>query len=175
MHPRSTAWFPPSKVDYVKTYLRQDFHKEVRACLRSEFPRPDLPDKIVDTPEVDPTMVTYLKKYTKDPEKDIGYRRDEDGEVAQSPFYSVYDGSTGARVSRGKRLALVNRKAFEVHQWGRPRPSAATDVELTQWGTSRRLPRGRSPRGGRRRGGGGFPVMSRALELGSLAARVKPG
>ncbi|KAJ1190104.1 hypothetical protein NDU88_006843 [Pleurodeles waltl] len=37
VHPRSTAWFPPSEVsDYVKTHISQEFDKEVCARLRSE-------------------------------------------------------------------------------------------------------------------------------------------
>ncbi|KAJ1139288.1 hypothetical protein NDU88_005663 [Pleurodeles waltl] len=72
IHPRSTAWIPPPEVtDYVKDHIRQEFDKKVLARLRLECPRPDLPDKVTETPEVDPSMVTYLKKYTKDPKKEI--------------------------------------------------------------------------------------------------------
>ncbi|KAJ1110941.1 hypothetical protein NDU88_008287 [Pleurodeles waltl] len=57
--------------DYVKAHIRQDFDKEVCARLRSECPRPNLLEKVADTPKVDPTSVTYLKKYDKDLKKGL--------------------------------------------------------------------------------------------------------
>ncbi|KAJ1154677.1 hypothetical protein NDU88_007420 [Pleurodeles waltl] len=39
--------------------------------LRSESPRPDLEGKVSDTPEMDPTMVNFKKKYAKDPTKGL--------------------------------------------------------------------------------------------------------
>ncbi|XP_078520376.1 uncharacterized protein LOC144785225 [Lissotriton helveticus] len=74
IHPNSSSWLPsPAVAEYVQAHIRQPFEKGVRARLRSECPRPDLADSLADTPEVDPTMVTYLKKYAKDPKK--GYDR----------------------------------------------------------------------------------------------------
>ncbi|KAJ1211171.1 hypothetical protein NDU88_006532, partial [Pleurodeles waltl] len=33
--------------------------------------RPDLAGKVADTPKVDPTMITFMKKYARDPEKGL--------------------------------------------------------------------------------------------------------
>ncbi|XP_078515097.1 uncharacterized protein LOC144773902 [Lissotriton helveticus] len=72
IHPNSTAWLPsPAVAEYVQQHIRQSFDKEVRARLRSECSRPDLADNLADTPEVDPTMVTYLRKFAKDPKKGL--------------------------------------------------------------------------------------------------------
>ncbi|KAJ1208086.1 hypothetical protein NDU88_003476 [Pleurodeles waltl] len=72
MHPRSTEWVPCQEVaEYVQTRLRKGFEKEVRNTLCSECPRPALSGKVADTPELDPHMVTFLKKYAKDPKKGI--------------------------------------------------------------------------------------------------------
>ncbi|XP_078512122.1 uncharacterized protein LOC144771629 [Lissotriton helveticus] len=76
IHPNSTAWLPsPAVAEYVQQHIRQPFEKEVDARLRSECPRPDLGDILADTPEVDPTMVTYLRKFAKDPKKGLDRSR----------------------------------------------------------------------------------------------------
>ena len=71
VHPTSNLWLPPQEVaDYVETHIQQGFDKDVRARLRAECPRPDLTSKVTDTPEVDPTLISYLKtSSTKDPKK----------------------------------------------------------------------------------------------------------
>ncbi|KAJ1116568.1 hypothetical protein NDU88_004778 [Pleurodeles waltl] len=72
VHPRSSNWVPlPQIASYVQCHLCQGFDKDVRARLRSECPRPDLTGKVSDTPEVDLTMVTFLKKWSKDPKKGL--------------------------------------------------------------------------------------------------------
>ncbi|XP_078518076.1 uncharacterized protein LOC144782573 [Lissotriton helveticus] len=72
IHPNSKIWSPaPEVADYIQSHIRDSFDQEVRSRLRSECPRPDLEDKLADTPEVDPTILTYLKKFTKDPKKGI--------------------------------------------------------------------------------------------------------
>lgn len=72
IHANSTAWLPSQEVaDYVQSHLRRPYDKDVRARLRSECPRPDLTAKVADTSEVDPTMLTYLRKYSRDPKKGI--------------------------------------------------------------------------------------------------------
>ncbi|KAJ1197479.1 hypothetical protein NDU88_001337 [Pleurodeles waltl] len=72
VHPKSTNWVPLPKVtNYVQSHLRQGFDKEVRARLRSECPHPDLAGKVSDTLEVDLTMVTFIKKWAKDPKKGL--------------------------------------------------------------------------------------------------------
>ncbi|KAJ1175308.1 hypothetical protein NDU88_000596 [Pleurodeles waltl] len=70
VHPRSTNWVPlPEVANYVQSHLRQGIDKGVRERLRSECPRPDQAGKVSDTPEVDLTMVTFMKKWAKDPKK----------------------------------------------------------------------------------------------------------
>ncbi|KAJ1216074.1 hypothetical protein NDU88_003680 [Pleurodeles waltl] len=72
VHPRSSLWLPPPEVvDYVETHIRHGFDKDIRSRLRSECPRPDFPSKVTETPELDPTLVTFLKKSAKDPKKGI--------------------------------------------------------------------------------------------------------
>ncbi|XP_078514273.1 uncharacterized protein LOC144773243 [Lissotriton helveticus] len=72
VHPSSKSWLPaPEVAEYVQDHIRHSFDQEERSRLRSECPRPDLADKLADTPEVDPTILTYLRKFTKDPKKGI--------------------------------------------------------------------------------------------------------
>ncbi|KAJ1184458.1 hypothetical protein NDU88_001264 [Pleurodeles waltl] len=51
--------------------LHRSFDKEVRNRLRAECPRPELPEKVAETPEIDASMLTFLKKIAKDPKKGI--------------------------------------------------------------------------------------------------------
>lgn len=70
MHPRSSDWVPaPVVTAYLHDNLRRGFDKEVRNRLRSECPRPDIPDKVTETPDID--TITFLKKFAKDPKKGI--------------------------------------------------------------------------------------------------------
>ncbi|KAJ1155137.1 hypothetical protein NDU88_007872 [Pleurodeles waltl] len=72
IHPRASNWLPTPEVGkYVQSHTRKTFDKEVRAQLHVECPRPDLEEKIADTPEIDPTMVTFMKKYSRDPKKGL--------------------------------------------------------------------------------------------------------
>ncbi|KAJ1130920.1 hypothetical protein NDU88_009264, partial [Pleurodeles waltl] len=72
VHPRSSLWLPPPEVaDYVESHIRHSFDKDVRSRLRSECPRPDFPYKVTETPELDPTLVTFLKKSAEDLKKGI--------------------------------------------------------------------------------------------------------
>ncbi|KAJ1098280.1 hypothetical protein NDU88_003396 [Pleurodeles waltl] len=69
-HPRASNQAPPQVVaKYVQSDFHQGFIKEVRARLRAECPRPDLVSEVTDTPETDPSLVTFLRKYSKDPKK----------------------------------------------------------------------------------------------------------
>ncbi|KAJ1160923.1 hypothetical protein NDU88_001413 [Pleurodeles waltl] len=54
VHPRSPSGFP--RLRWLITY-----------SLRSECPRLSLVRKVVDTPELDPSMATFLRKFAKDP------------------------------------------------------------------------------------------------------------
>ncbi|KAJ1088644.1 hypothetical protein NDU88_001800 [Pleurodeles waltl] len=72
VHPRSSLWLPPPGVaDYVEAHIRHGFDKDIHSRLRSECLRPDFPSKVTKTPELDPTLVTFLKKSAKDPKKGI--------------------------------------------------------------------------------------------------------
>ncbi|KAJ1115579.1 hypothetical protein NDU88_003801 [Pleurodeles waltl] len=72
IHPRSTEWIPNQEVaNYVQDRLRRSFEKEVRNTLRSECPRHSLLGKVADTPELDPSMATFLRKFAKDPKKGL--------------------------------------------------------------------------------------------------------
>ncbi|KAJ1083277.1 hypothetical protein NDU88_003436 [Pleurodeles waltl] len=72
IHPRSAEWTPCQEVaTYVESRLRKSFEKDIRSTLHSECPRPALAGKVADTPELDPHMVTFKKKYTKNPKKGI--------------------------------------------------------------------------------------------------------
>ena len=71
-HPNSTDWTPPDEVvEYMDARLRKPLKKEVRSRLRSECPRPLLKGKASETPEIDPTIVTYMGKYSRDPRKGL--------------------------------------------------------------------------------------------------------
>ncbi|KAJ1211767.1 hypothetical protein NDU88_007121 [Pleurodeles waltl] len=69
IHPRSADWAPAA--DYLNDKLRKGFDKEVQNSLRAECPRPEIPDKVAETPDIDPSMLTLLKKFPKDPKKGI--------------------------------------------------------------------------------------------------------
>ncbi|KAJ1130977.1 hypothetical protein NDU88_009321 [Pleurodeles waltl] len=70
IHTRSTEWFPCAEVvHYVQDRLCKGFDKDIRSTLRSECPRPSLWGKVADTLELDPSVATFLKKFTKDPKK----------------------------------------------------------------------------------------------------------
>ncbi|KAJ1148326.1 hypothetical protein NDU88_001163 [Pleurodeles waltl] len=72
IHPRSSSWAsPPDVAEYLQNHFRAGFDKDMRARLRAECPRPDLEGKVTDTPDIDPTMVIFLKKWAKDPKKGL--------------------------------------------------------------------------------------------------------
>ncbi|KAJ1124531.1 hypothetical protein NDU88_002982 [Pleurodeles waltl] len=70
IHPRSSSWTPsPEVASYLQDHIRTGFDKDVRAILRAECPRPDLEGKVTNTQDIDPTMVTFMKKWAKEPKK----------------------------------------------------------------------------------------------------------
>ncbi|KAJ1181192.1 hypothetical protein NDU88_006402 [Pleurodeles waltl] len=72
IHPCSTEWVPNKEVaNYVQDRLRKSFEKEVCNTLRSECPRPSLLGKVAESPELDPSMETFLRKFAKDPKKGL--------------------------------------------------------------------------------------------------------
>ncbi|KAJ1081024.1 hypothetical protein NDU88_001211 [Pleurodeles waltl] len=74
IHPCSSSWTPPPEVAlYLQEHIRAGFDKDVRARLRAECPTPDIEGKVTDTPDIDPTMVTFMKKWAKDPKKGLDH------------------------------------------------------------------------------------------------------
>lgn len=72
VHPRSSGWIlAPEVAAYLHNNIRRSSDKEVRNRLRSECPRPDIPDKVADTPDIDASLLTFLKKFAKNPKKGI--------------------------------------------------------------------------------------------------------
>ncbi|KAJ1162677.1 hypothetical protein NDU88_003144 [Pleurodeles waltl] len=72
IHPRSMEWVPCTEVaHYVQDRLRKGFDKDVRSILRSECPCPSLVGKVADMPELDASVATFLKRFTKDPKKGL--------------------------------------------------------------------------------------------------------
>ncbi|KAJ1087569.1 hypothetical protein NDU88_000736 [Pleurodeles waltl] len=71
-HPNSTEWTPCDHVsEYVLKNLRQPLDKLVRNRLKSECPRPSLPNNITNTPVIDPNMIMFFTKFGKDPKKGV--------------------------------------------------------------------------------------------------------
>ncbi|XP_078506884.1 uncharacterized protein LOC144767203 [Lissotriton helveticus] len=70
--PQTSDWVPDKKTaDNVAAKIRQPLSQEVRSRLRSECPRPSLPNGVASTPELDPKLCTFFAKYMKDPKKGI--------------------------------------------------------------------------------------------------------
>ncbi|XP_069503256.1 uncharacterized protein [Ambystoma mexicanum] len=71
-NPRSSDWQPSPRVKHYRSIrLRKALDKEVRQRLQAECLRPDLPGKVAETPELDPKMLTFVSKTSKDPRKGI--------------------------------------------------------------------------------------------------------
>ncbi|KAJ1160574.1 hypothetical protein NDU88_001070 [Pleurodeles waltl] len=72
VHPNSKEWYPSDHVaDYVSFFLRHPLDKATRNKLKSECPRPSLPDNITATPVIDPNMLMFFTKFGKDPKKGV--------------------------------------------------------------------------------------------------------
>ncbi|KAJ1174100.1 hypothetical protein NDU88_005923 [Pleurodeles waltl] len=72
VHPNSKEWYPSDHVaDYVSFFLRHPLDKATRNKLKSECPRPSLPDNITSTPIIDPNMLMFFTKFGKDPKKGV--------------------------------------------------------------------------------------------------------
>ncbi|XP_044136978.1 uncharacterized protein LOC122928313 [Bufo gargarizans] len=71
-HPRSGEWSPPEHLSrFMHLWLRKPLEKEVRNRLRSECPRPSLPDKVAQTPEFDKVMTTFMMRSGRDPRRGL--------------------------------------------------------------------------------------------------------
>ncbi|KAJ1093528.1 hypothetical protein NDU88_006628 [Pleurodeles waltl] len=72
VHLRSGDWAPVQAVaDYMHDKLKKSFNKEVHNRLRAECPRPEILNKVEEMPEIDARLLTFLKKFSKDPKKGI--------------------------------------------------------------------------------------------------------
>ncbi|KAM4702811.1 uncharacterized protein WCC33_011336 [Rhinophrynus dorsalis] len=106
-HPRSTEWVPPPHISqYLHYWLRHPLEKDVRARLRSECPRPIIPDKVALTPEFDQSMYTFMSKSGRDPRKGLerGLKLSQDklldvtGPVAQILYLADSALSSGTKL-----------------------------------------------------------------------------
>ncbi|XP_078518897.1 uncharacterized protein LOC144784082 [Lissotriton helveticus] len=71
-HPNSTEWLPSHHVgEYILARLRLPLETEVRSRLKSECPKPALPDKITLVPSIDHPLLTFFSKFGKDPRKGV--------------------------------------------------------------------------------------------------------
>ncbi|XP_078538781.1 uncharacterized protein LOC144823804 [Lissotriton helveticus] len=71
-HPNSTEWFPSHHVGkYISARLRLPLETEVRSRLKSECPKPSLPEKITQVPSIDQPLLTFFSKFGKDPRKGV--------------------------------------------------------------------------------------------------------
>ncbi|XP_063297779.1 probable cation-transporting ATPase 13A4 [Pelobates fuscus] len=71
-HLRSGDWSPPEHLSrFMHLWLRKPLEKEVRSRLRSECPRPSLPDKVAQTPEFDKVMTTFMMRSGRDPRRGV--------------------------------------------------------------------------------------------------------
>ncbi|XP_044134250.1 uncharacterized protein LOC122936383 [Bufo gargarizans] len=71
-HPRSSEWLPATHVtQYLEARIRTPLSKEARSKLRAECPRPLIPNKICETPTVDPKVVQFLAKTGFNPRKGL--------------------------------------------------------------------------------------------------------
>ncbi|KAJ1161132.1 hypothetical protein NDU88_001619 [Pleurodeles waltl] len=61
----------PTVTDYAHAHIRKTLDQDIRSHLQSECPRPDIPDKVAMTAELDQNLAIFLKQSTKDPKKGI--------------------------------------------------------------------------------------------------------
>ncbi|XP_078527912.1 uncharacterized protein LOC144802049 [Lissotriton helveticus] len=71
-HPNSTEWLPSHHVgEYISARLRLPLEATVRSRLKSECPKPALPDKITLVPTIDQPLLTFFSKFGKDPRRGV--------------------------------------------------------------------------------------------------------
>ncbi|XP_069086423.1 uncharacterized protein [Pleurodeles waltl] len=59
------------KINQDKVKARKPLDKEVRNRLKSDCPRPDIPNKVALSPDLDPSSATFIKRSSKDPKRGI--------------------------------------------------------------------------------------------------------
>lgn len=71
-HPCSAEWFPSDVVGlYLEHWARLLLYKEVQAKLHAKCLRPMVPNKVCETPAVDPKLVRFLTKIGWNPKKGL--------------------------------------------------------------------------------------------------------
>ncbi|XP_040276167.1 uncharacterized protein LOC120991412 [Bufo bufo] len=71
-HPRSAEWLPLEHVSkYLEARVRCPLSKEARNKLRAECPRPVIPNRVCETPAVDPKMTQFLAKSGWNPRRGL--------------------------------------------------------------------------------------------------------
>ncbi|KAM4697809.1 uncharacterized protein WCC33_013413 [Rhinophrynus dorsalis] len=71
-HPRSSEWSPrPHIAQYLETWVRKPMSRATRNKLRAECPRPLIPNKVCNTPELDTRLVKFMSKMGRDPRKGL--------------------------------------------------------------------------------------------------------
>ncbi|KAM4702972.1 uncharacterized protein WCC33_011531 [Rhinophrynus dorsalis] len=71
-HPRSSEWSPrPHIAQYLETWVRKPMSRATRNKLRAECPRPLIPNKVCNTPELDTRLVKFMSKTGRDPRKGL--------------------------------------------------------------------------------------------------------
>ncbi|XP_040298690.1 uncharacterized protein LOC121009547 [Bufo bufo] len=71
-HPRSAEWLPLDHVSkYLEARVRCPLSKEARNKLRAECPRPIVPNRVCETPAVDPKITQFLTKSGWNPRKGL--------------------------------------------------------------------------------------------------------
>ncbi|XP_044156772.1 uncharacterized protein LOC122943252 [Bufo gargarizans] len=114
-HPRSAEWLPVAHVsDYLEHWVRRPLSKEARSKLRAECPRPLIPNKVCDTPSVDPKMTQFLAKTGWNPCKGL---------------------DSAIRSCQDKLLDIFGplAKIFEMAESARADGSPIDPEELTGW------------------------------------------
>ncbi|XP_078509521.1 uncharacterized protein LOC144769325 [Lissotriton helveticus] len=114
-HPNSTEWLPSHHVgEYITARLRLPLESAVRSRLKSECPKPALPDKITLVPSIDQPLLTFFSKFGKDPRRGV----DKAWSTCQDklldvvgPLARIFDLAEAARLE-GSELS-----AEEVSMW----------------------------------------------------------
>ncbi|XP_044130837.1 uncharacterized protein LOC122923981 [Bufo gargarizans] len=114
-HPRSAEWLPLDHVSkYLEARVRCPLSREARNKLRAECPRPIIPNKVCDTPSVDPKMIQFLSKAGWNPRKGL---------------------ESALRSCRDKLLDIFGplAKIFDLAESAKAEGGQVDPVELREW------------------------------------------
>lgn len=71
-HRRLAEWYPPDDIaKYLRSWIRKSLDKEAWNRLRAECRCPTIQEKVMNTPEFDTFISTYMIKQGRDPRKGI--------------------------------------------------------------------------------------------------------